>query len=64
MDGVERVILDGWDSNDWMVVDMGHIVVHCLLEEKRQQLELEKLWTLGSELDDQLRESTKFDSTN
>ena len=38
MDGVEWVILDGWNSDDWMVVDMGHIVVHCLLEEKRQQL--------------------------
>ena len=25
MDGVERVILDGWDSDDWMVVDMGHM---------------------------------------
>ena len=48
----------GWDSDDWMTWDT------CLLEEKRQQLELEKLWMLGSELDSQLRESTKFESTN
>lgn len=30
-------------------------MVHLMLEEKRQSLELEKLWTLGARFDDQMR---------
>lgn len=41
------------------LVVLGRIVVHLLKEERREELELEKLWTLGAEHDDQFRFATK-----
>ena len=34
-------------------VSTGFAVVHVMLDEARQKYELEKLWTLGPEFDDQ-----------
>ncbi|XP_033101374.1 uncharacterized protein LOC117104623 [Anneissia japonica] len=45
--------IEGKDSTDWMCIDFGNIVVHFMLEEAREIYELEKLWTLGPEFDDQ-----------
>jgi ribosome silencing factor RsfS/YbeB/iojap len=59
---VRRVFVEGEDCDDWMVVDMGNIVVHFFLEERRRELELEKLWLLGSNYDDQLRAARKTDN--
>ena len=38
---------------------LGGIVVHLLTREKREELELEKLWTLGPEYDDQFQLAIK-----
>ncbi|XP_063306781.1 mitochondrial assembly of ribosomal large subunit protein 1 [Pelobates fuscus] len=48
-----QIILEGKDTDDWMCIDFGDIVVHFMLPETRELYELEKLWTLRS-YDDQL----------
>ncbi|XP_069814887.1 mitochondrial assembly of ribosomal large subunit protein 1 [Dendropsophus ebraccatus] len=50
-----HVCLEGKDTDDWMCIDFGNIVVHFMLPETRETYELEKLWTLRS-YDDQLSE--------
>ncbi|KAG8573157.1 hypothetical protein GDO81_012312 [Engystomops pustulosus] len=50
-----QVCLEGRDTDDWMCIDFGNIVVHFMLPEARETYELEKLWTLRS-YDDQLSE--------
>lgn len=48
--------VEGADSDDWMVVDLGDIVVHLMLPAARNKYQLEKLWTLGPRYDDQFQE--------
>ncbi|CAN2389808.1 negative regulation of mitochondrial translation [Pristimantis euphronides] len=48
-----HVCLEGKDTEDWMCIDFGTIVIHFMLPETREIYELEKLWTLQS-YDDQL----------
>uniref|UniRef100_A0A8C5M701 Mitochondrial assembly of ribosomal large subunit protein 1 n=1 Tax=Leptobrachium leishanense TaxID=445787 RepID=A0A8C5M701_9ANUR len=48
-----QIIIEGKDTEDWMCIDFGNIVVHFMLPETRELYELEKLWTLRSH-DDQL----------
>ncbi|KAM4027786.1 mitochondrial assembly of ribosomal large subunit protein 1 [Anomaloglossus baeobatrachus] len=50
-----HVCIEGKDTDDWMCIDFGAIVVHFMLSETRETYELEKLWTLRS-YDDQLSE--------
>ncbi|XP_065176591.1 uncharacterized protein LOC135806349 [Sycon ciliatum] len=49
----ETVLLTG--SAHWYCLDMGNIMVHIFSQEERGRLQLEKLWLLGPEHDDQLR---------
>ncbi|XP_075068327.1 mitochondrial assembly of ribosomal large subunit protein 1 [Mixophyes fleayi] len=48
-----QLCIEGKDTDDWMCIDFGTIVVHFMLAETRETYELEKLWTLRS-YDDQL----------
>ncbi|XP_061441590.1 mitochondrial assembly of ribosomal large subunit protein 1 [Rhineura floridana] len=52
-DSDSHVIIEGKDTDDWLCIDFGNIVVHFMLPETREIYELEKLWTLRS-YDDQL----------
>lgn len=52
-----HVCLEGKDTDDWMCIDFGEIVVHFMLPETRATYELEKLWTLRLH-DDQLSQIT------
>lgn len=36
--------VDGRAAADWVVVDLGEVIVHVMQEESRQLYELEKLW--------------------
>ncbi|KYO26806.1 mitochondrial assembly of ribosomal large subunit protein 1 [Alligator mississippiensis] len=47
------VQIEGKDTEDWMCIDFGSMVIHLMLPETRETYELEKLWTLRS-YDDQL----------
>ncbi|XP_032036543.1 mitochondrial assembly of ribosomal large subunit protein 1, partial [Aythya fuligula] len=56
-DSDPRAQIEGKETDDWLCIDFGSIVVHFMLPEARETYELEKLWTLGS-YDDQLTEMT------
>ncbi|XP_062478510.1 mitochondrial assembly of ribosomal large subunit protein 1 [Pezoporus occidentalis] len=49
--------IEGKETDDWLCIDFGSVVVHFMLPEAREVYELEKLWTLGS-YDDQLAQMT------
>jgi ribosome-associated protein len=42
--GVETFAVAGKAAADWVVVDLGEVIVHVMQEESRQLYELEKLW--------------------
>jgi len=50
-----HVVAEGLESDHWVALDIGNIVVHFFLPEVREVYELEKLWTLGPKYDDQTR---------
>ncbi|WP_268648160.1 RsfS/YbeB/iojap family protein, partial [Escherichia coli] len=33
------------EASDWIVVDLGEVIVHVMQEESRRLYELEKLWS-------------------
>ena len=43
-----------------ILLPIGTMVVHVMLEESRERYELEKLWTLGVDYDDQYRHLLEF----
>lgn len=42
---------EGQQQADWVLVDLGDIVVHIMLAETRSYYELEKLWAVDPELE-------------
>ncbi|KAJ2360569.1 hypothetical protein IW150_007463 [Coemansia sp. RSA 2607] len=37
--------VDGRESDDWMVVDLGSFIIHIMTSEARKAYDLEKLWS-------------------
>lgn len=37
--------MKGEEASDWIVVDLGEVIVHVMQEESRRLYELEKLWS-------------------
>ena len=40
--------IEGEDTKNWVLVDLGDIVVHLMRPEAREMYEIEKLWGVGS----------------
>ncbi|XP_054240979.1 mitochondrial assembly of ribosomal large subunit protein 1 [Indicator indicator] len=56
-EGDPHTQIEGKETDDWLCIDFGTIVIHFMLPETREVYELEKLWTLGA-YDDQLAQMT------
>ncbi|VDP05639.1 unnamed protein product [Soboliphyme baturini] len=44
--------VEGRDSPDWKVIDMGNIVLHIMMPEVRKLYDIEMLWAVGPEYDE------------
>jgi ribosome-associated protein len=50
--GIELLGSEGQDSSEWILIDMGDVLVHVMQEQTREFYELEKLWTHHEENED------------
>ncbi|CAG9862968.1 unnamed protein product [Phyllotreta striolata] len=46
-------LLEGAESKDWMALDLGNIALHIFSDEARNIYDLESLWSLGTQYDDE-----------
>ncbi len=48
--GIEPLHIEGYDSNEWVLLDYGSVIVHIFYKEARGYYKLERLWADGTEL--------------
>ncbi|KAK9308760.1 hypothetical protein QLX08_001368 [Tetragonisca angustula] len=53
--------IEGENSNDWIALDLGNIVLHIFSNNARSLYDLEVLWSVGPDYDDKNKSSTEDD---
>ncbi|XP_047986859.1 mitochondrial assembly of ribosomal large subunit protein 1 isoform X2 [Leguminivora glycinivorella] len=51
-DSIPRI--EGKDSEEWMALDLGNIALHIFSEKARKVYDLDSLWAVGPEYDEQM----------
>ena len=46
-EGVQVLGVEGTDTNEWVLIDLAHILVHVMLPKVREFYELERLWSMS-----------------
>lgn len=47
--GVMPLGMEGDMTSDWVLLDLGDVIVHAMTEQAREYYQLEKLWTVGAD---------------
>lgn len=54
--GIAPSHIEGYNSNSWILLDYGSVVVHVFTQESRSFYDLDRLWQDGEEVDTGLSE--------
>ena len=46
--GVMPLGVEGDMTSDWVLLDLGDVILHAMTEQAREYYQLEKLWTVGA----------------